>query len=386
MDLESRVKRWINWDPSGSGFDDPVDQEEILAVIGGGSWGTTLASLLACNFSRVNLCDKDAELCAEISEKHRNTKYLDDFEIPENIFPTTSIETALEGASIILIVTPSYAFREVASVACRLTQDNQPVVIATKGLEGNTGLLSIEVWREEQEAAGQKRYLDPLVLSGPTLARELCSGEPSVCVLAGQDLELVKAVKNKFMNPLLGITEWGDPLGVQAAAALKNVYAVACGLASGKSWGDNVTGSIIWRASVESATFIEALGGDPGVMSTPAGIGDMVATCISPKSRNHHLGRMIAGKDLDDNSVRGVTEGAHTAQEAMRRCRALELKLDLLESIWMMLSGKSQPRDVLNAVFAPIRTSPGSGNSCILSDADIVKKKWGLPDMGVVTE
>ncbi|MBN2168996.1 MAG: NAD(P)H-dependent glycerol-3-phosphate dehydrogenase [Actinobacteria bacterium] len=357
-----------------------------LAVIGGGSWGTTLAALLAGNFDRVNLCEKDEDVCRDIVENRENSKYLDDFKIPDNILPTSSAEIALEGASIILVATPSYASREVASSISGIVADNQPVVIATKGLEGNTGLLNVEVWREELEAAGHKNLIDPLVLSGPTLAREICSGLPSVCVLAGRDMDIVGNVKTRFTNPLLSIMEWGDPLGVQAAAALKNVYAVACGLASGMYWGDNVVGAIIWRGMEESARFISALGGDPAVVSTPAGIGDLVATCISPKSRNHHLGRMIAGKDLDDESVRGVTEGAHTAQEATRRCRSLGIKLELLDSIWLLLSGKSQPRDVLNAVFSPVYSSHVLEDSCIFDKPEAVTNKWSIPDMGVATE
>ncbi|MBN1289545.1 MAG: NAD(P)H-dependent glycerol-3-phosphate dehydrogenase, partial [Actinobacteria bacterium] len=361
---------------------DDEGSDGILAVIGGGSWGTTLAALLAGNFDKVNLCEKDEEVCRDIVENHENSKYLDDFKIPANIVPTTSAETALEGASIVLVATPSYASREVASGISGIVAENQPIVIATKGLEGNTGLLNVEVWREELAAAGHGR-IDPLVLSGPTLAREICSGLPSVCVLAGRDTDVVGTVKSRFTNPLLSITEWSDPLGVQAAAALKNVYAVACGLASGMYWGDNVVGSIIWRGMEESSRFIGALGGDPAVMSTPAGIGDLVATCISPKSRNHHLGRMIAGKDLDDESVRGVTEGAHTAQEAARRCRSLGIKLELLDSIWLLLSGKSQPRDVLNAVFSPVITSHVLEDGCIVDRPEAATNKWSIPDMGV---
>lgn len=320
-----------------------------LAVIGAGCWGTTLAALQSCNFSRVNIFTKEADACEEIARFHTNESYLDDFIIPRNVLPTTSLERALDGASVVVVAVPSHAVREVARNIKSISAERLPTVLATKGLEANTGLVSLEVWRQEVGYSARRGPRDAMVLSGPNLAREISRGLPAVSVLAGQDQVLVWRTARKLSQPLLSLVSYHDPLGVQASGALKNVYAIGCGMARGLGWGDNVTAAIIWRGLEETALFAEAMGGDPAVITTPAGLGDFIATCISPLSRNYDLGRSIAGAGKVNEEIRGVREGAQTAQEALRRSRSLGLKLDLLEAVWSVIAGAGQPKAVLAA-------------------------------------
>lgn len=366
--------------------DRAVNRGETLAVIGGGSWGTTLAAVEAANFTRVHLFMRNATACEEVVRFHVNERYLGAFKIPSNVFPTTSLEKAFEGASLVLVAVPSFASREIARSVKGIISEGLPVVLATKGLERITGRLSIEVWREEFGLSGKRSRMDPLVLSGPNIACEIRRGLPAVSVLAGCDGEVVARIHRMIAHPLLSLVEWNDPLGAQAAGALKNVYAIGCGLARGLAWGDNVVAAMIWRGMEETARFVGAVGGDPGVMSSPAGIGDLVVTCTSPVSRNNSLGRLIAGGSRGDENARGVTEGAQTAQEARRRCRLLGLRLQLLESIWSVLAGTGHPREVLEAACNPERPAVQAGSGRGLKRSGIKGAAWGIPGMGVAAE
>jgi glycerol-3-phosphate dehydrogenase (NAD(P)+) len=359
-----------------------------LAVIGAGCWGTTLAALQADNFSRVNLYTPERDVCEEIARFHSNERYIDDFLIPANVMPTTSLERALDRASMALVVVPSHAVRAVARDFKGLFADRLPVVLATKGLEKSTGLLSLEVWRQETGPAGRRGGRDPMVLSGPNLAAEICRGMPAVSMVAGQDASLVRRTVAMLSHPLLSLIAHHDPLGAQAAGALKNVYAVGCGIARGLGWGDNVMATLVWRGLEETARFVEKIGGDPAVMLTPAGVGDFVATCGSPLSRNHDLGRIIACYSQANEEVRGVREGAQTAQEALRRCWALGLELQLLKTVWSVMSGLEQPRAIIEAACGALRPEADAAG---LRNHTRRAEPWapglGLrPEMGVASE
>jgi glycerol-3-phosphate dehydrogenase (NAD(P)+) len=328
-------------------------EKSVLAVLGAGCWGTTLASLQAENFDQVNLFTPEDDVCEEISRSRTNTRYLDDLVIPESVTAYTDIQDACTGASVIVLAVPSHVVREVARGLMGMSLDQAAVVIATKGLETNTGKLSLEVWREEAATSGRKGPRDAMVLSGPNLAREIGRGVPAVSVLAGLCTNELASTRGLLSHRLLTLFCHHDPLGVQAAGALKNVYAVGCGIASGLSWGDNLMGAIIWRGLEETASFAEALGGHPSSMMTPAGIGDFVTTCTSPLSRNHDLGRILAGSGGPAEGVRGVREGAQTAQEASRRAHALGLELTLLEAVWSVMTGAEGPRAIMEAACHP---------------------------------
>jgi glycerol-3-phosphate dehydrogenase (NAD(P)+) len=358
-----------------------------LAVIGAGCWGTTLASLQADNFSRVNLFTPEVDVCEEIARFHTNERYMDDLIVPANVMPTTVLEHALDRASMAIVAVPSHAVRAVAADFKGLFADRLPVVLATKGLEKNTGLLSLEVWRQETGPATKRGGRDPMVLSGPNLAAEIYRGMPAVSMVAGHNASMVARAVDALTHPLLTLESHHDPLGAQAAGALKNVYAVGCGMAHGLGWGDNVIATLVWRGLEETARFVEKVGGDPAVMMTPAGVGDFVATCNSPLSRNHDLGRIIACRSQGSEEVRGVREGAQTAQEALRRCRALGLELRLLETVWSVMSGLERPRAIIEAACGARRRADAAGMRNRAGQAEPWSGGLGLrPEMGVASE
>ena len=371
-----------------------AEDADTLAVIGAGAWGTTLAALQASNFRRVNLYTQEADAAEEINRFHSNSRYLDDFVIPRNVLATCSIERAVTGASTIIAAVPSHASRDAARGTLAHAQKGTRVVLATKGLEKGTGLLSLEVWREELSALGspRRKHDDFLVLSGPNLAREVCRGMPAVSSIAGHDASEVRRAARALSHPLLTLIPYHDPVGAQVSGALKNVYAVGCGMASGLGWGDNATAAIVWRGLEETARFAAAVGGDPGVTATPAGVGDFLATCTSPLSRNHDLGRSIVGAGADE-AVRGVREGAQTAGEALRRGRSLGLEMCLLNAIWSVLAGARKPAAVLEAACGtPRRAACRRGSGFGLAPSPV--KSGGLllgcgqpaADLGVAAE
>lgn len=325
-------------------------ESDTLAVIGAGAWGTTLAAIQADNFRRVWMYTKDTWVPEEVARFHSNERYQEDLRLGANVFATASLQRAVLGASMALVVLPSFASREVAHTMSGLIEPGVPLVLATKGMERGSGLLSIEVWRQELGLARRQGRRDPLVLSGPNLAGEIARGLPSVSVLAGTDPASVRRAARRLSHPLLNLVEWLEPVGVQVVGALKNVYAVACGMAKGLNWGDNVTAALVWRGLDETGRLVEALGGDPAVIPTPAGIGDFLATCTSPSSRNYSLGMKLVLKDAR-GGARGVAEGATTAAEAVRRARGVGLELSLLEAVRDVMAGDAEPEHLLEALF-----------------------------------
>ena len=318
-----------------------------IAVIGDGAWGTTLTWLQASACHRVSLVVLEGTTAEEITKYHVNSRACGGLRLPSNIMAGTSIAEAVTRAAAVIVAVPSGALRPVARDVCE-AGCTSPVVIATKGMERGTGLLGVEVWREES----RRSRLDPLVLSGPHLAPEIAGGRPAVSVLAGVSSRRVNSAIKLLRRPGFSLYPWHDPLGAQCMGALKNVYAIACGMAAGLGWGANVSSAAIWRGLEEAREFALALGADPNVSGTPAGVGDFVATCTSPLSRNYGMGMGIARAD---GEVPGVREGEGAAIEASRRARSLGLELPLLESITAVLMNSGPPELVMEAATGQSR-------------------------------
>jgi len=334
----------MSTDSRGSDIDESRD---VLAVIGAGAWGTALAALEAPRFRRVDLFTPEASVVEEINRFHSNSARLPDLVLPSNVIATGRLEEAVRSASTVIIAVPSGAFREVARVVRPSCPRRARVVLATKGMETGTSMLSLEVWRELAAAEAGRRRRDALVLSGPNLAVEISRGMPAVSSIAGTDASEVRRAARDLSTGLLALVPFGDPLGAQAFGAMKNVYAIGCGMCAALSWGDNANAAILWRGLDETGRFARAIGATSAVVGTPAGAGDFVATCASPLSRNHDLGRVVAG--AGGGEVSGVREGASTALAARRRCRGLGLELPLLEAVCSVLLGERKPLAVLEA-------------------------------------
>ena len=293
-------------------------------VVGGGSFGTTIASLLAENDKRVALWVRRGEQAREINREHTNERYLTGFTLPAKVLATTNLESAVRAAPIIIVAIPTKSFREVAKSIGDYIQGDQVLVHATKGLEVDTFKRMSELLREETCC----RKIG--VVSGPNLAVEIMRGHPAGAVLASRYQEVIERVQGLFAGGRMRMYGGRDVIGTELGGAFKNIIALATGVSDGMGFGDNTKSLLMTRGLSEMVRFGVALGANILTFGGLAGIGDLMATCASPLSRNYRVGQgLAAGDRLDDIIERlgQVAEGVPTA--AAVHSQAIDLGLDM---------------------------------------------------------
>lgn len=286
-----------------------MSRQARVAVIGAGSWGTTVASLAAANTPTV-LWARREDLAGEIEERHTNEAYLPGLKLERGLRGTSSIEDAVATADVLVMAVPSHGFREVLEQAAPHLRPWVPVVSLVKGLERGTRLRMTEVIEEvvPGHPAG--------VLTGPNLAREVMTGHAAAAVVAMPDERVAMPLQGIFKAPLFRVYRSTDVVGAEVAGALKNVFAIAAGMSTGLGTGDNTRALVICRAIAEMTRLGVALGGDQLTFAGLAGMGDLLATCISPLSRNRTVGEQLAkGRSVDEitNEMNMVAEGIKTS-------------------------------------------------------------------------
>lgn len=305
-----------------------------VAVLGGGSFGTALATLLAEVKRRLIWWVRRPEQAEEINSRHTNHRYLPDCELPPNLRATADLEQAVCGTRVLLLVVPSKAFREVARQIGDGLGGDQILVHGTKGIELETFRRMSEVLREETCA------LKIGVLSGPNLAREILAGHPSGALLASRYDEVAEAVLPLFSGSRLRVYSGRDVVGTEVAGSFKNIIAIAAGVADGLGLGDNAKALLLTRGLSEMARFGVALGGEVMTFGGLAGVGDLMATCASPLSRNHQVGERLArGERLTDilSSMAQVAEGVPTTRSVHHKARQLGLELPIVRAVHGLL-------------------------------------------------
>lgn len=289
-----------------------------VAVVGAGSWGTTIASLVAEN-AEVALWARDPELAAEIERTHTNPRYLPTLELTASVHATSDLHSACTGAKAIVMAVPSHGFRAVLEKAAPVIDADTPIISVSKGVEQGTALRMTEVVAEvlpdhREECIG--------VLTGPNLAREVAEGQPTASVIAIGEQAIATDLQALFMTRTFRVYTNPDVIGCEIAGALKNVIAIATGVAAGLKYGDNARAALMTRGLAELARLGIALGGDPLTFAGLAGMGDLIATCTSEKSRNRHVGVELGrGRSLDDI----VAEGNMVAEGVKSTAAVLEL-------------------------------------------------------------
>jgi glycerol-3-phosphate dehydrogenase (NAD(P)+) len=320
---------------------------EKIAVIGGGSWGSAIAILLAKNGYRVSLRDISEEQVIEINEERSNSKYLPEVKFPENIVATTDLEEAIRDASTVVVVVPSHAIREVAQEVKGLLAEDIIIVSATKGIEEETFLRMSEVLKDELRSQLRDNIA---VLSGPSHAEEVSKGIPTTTVVASRDRELAEKVQDIFISDTFRVYTNPDILGVELGGALKNVIAIAAGISDGLGYGDNTKAALITRGLTEIKRLGGALGADPMTFAGLSGMGDLVVTCASQHSRNRRLGIKIGkGKSLEQalDEMNMVAEGVKTTRAAYFLAREVEVEVPIINQAYQVLfSGKDPQRGV----------------------------------------
>jgi glycerol-3-phosphate dehydrogenase (NAD(P)+) len=284
-----------------------------VAVLGGGSWGTTVAHLCAKKAPTL-LWARSEESVEDVNGSHRNRRYLPDHELDPSLRATTDLAEALGSADLVVMGIPSQAFRETLRQAVPHIRPWVPVVSLTKGLELDTGMRMTEV--VHQELPGH-----PVgVLTGPNLAKEIMDGAATASVLAMQDDAVAESLQELFASEAFRVYTNDDLVGCELGGVFKNVIAIAAGMADGMGTGDNTRAALITRGLAEITRIGVAYGGSPLTFSGLAGMGDLIATCISPQSRNRTVGQKL-GEGMAIDAV--ITEMNQVA-EGVKSCRAVQ--------------------------------------------------------------
>ncbi len=284
-----------------------------VAVLGSGSWGTTVASLLAWRNDAL-IWARDSTTAGEINDHSKNSKYLDGYDLNPNLRATDDLAEACAHADVLVMGVPSHVFREVLVEAKPMIRPWIPIVSLTKGLESGTKLrmtqLVTEIFPGHPVAA----------LTGPNLAKEIMAGCAAASVIATEDPSVGAQLQRIFATPLFRVYRNHDIVGCELGGALKNVIALATGIAQGLSVGDNTRSMVITRGLAELSLLGVALGGEAQTFAGLAGMGDMIATCISPQSRNRYVGEQLGkGRSLED-----ILDEMSMVAEGVKACRSVE--------------------------------------------------------------
>ena len=313
-----------------------------IAVLGGGSFGTVLANLAASNGYSVSLWVRDSEQALRINSEGANTTYHPELKLSENIEATDSLEEVLKDASMVFIATPSIIFQQIIQRISNLIEDDSYLISCTKGILGKP-------FRPLSEVITEKVGNTLGVLSGPNLAKEIADNKVAGSVIASSDNELINSVKSVLSSQTFKIYSSNDMQGVEFAGALKNIYAIICGMADSLKVGENAIGLILTRSMAEMSRFAVAKGANPITFLGLAGMGDLVATCTSKLSRNYQLGYNLGkGMKIDKakEKIGQVAEGIRTLEVIKNESIELDIKMPLVESLYNIIYLDSSP-DVL---------------------------------------
>jgi len=315
-----------------------------VAVLGGGSFGTVLANLAASNDYKVSLWVRDAEQALRINSEGANTSYHPELKLSDNIQATEDLNEVMRDASIIFIATPSIIFEQIMNRISELIDNKAYVISCTKGILENP-------FRSMTDVIQNKIKNDVGVLSGPNLAKEIAQNKIAGTVIASNNEDLIKLVKDTLSSKTFKIFSSNDIQGVELGGALKNIYAIICGLADSLGVGENALGLILTRSMAEMSRFAVAKGANPVTFLGLSGMGDLVATCTSTLSRNYQLGHNLGtGMGLDDakDNVGQVAEGIRTLEAIRNESISLDLKMPLIESLYNIIYKKSSPDSLIN--------------------------------------
>jgi glycerol-3-phosphate dehydrogenase (NAD(P)+) len=312
-----------------------------VAVLGAGSWGTTLANLLAKKGQVVRLWAYEPEVVAAINREHRNTVFLPKVELAPELRAFADPREAIQGADVILSVAPSHAVRSVVTRLGGAVRPGMLVVSATKGIEPESLELMSEVLSSEL------RSPRVAVLSGPSFAEEVCQDQPTAVVAAAGDLATAGEVQQIFATNRFRVYSNQDVVGVELGGALKNVIAIAAGILEGLGLGNNPRAALVTRGLAEMTRLGVAMGADPLTFAGLAGMGDLILTTTGALSRNRALGIALAqGESLHAYTAahRTVAEGVNTAKAATQLARKHGVELPITEQVCAVLFEGKPPR------------------------------------------
>jgi len=316
-----------------------------IAVLGAGSWGSTFAKVLADGGNDVVIWARRSEVAREISETNRNSDYLPGINLPRSVGATDRLTLALEGASQVYLAVPSQHLRQNLADASALIDSNALVVSLMKGVEASSGLRMSEVIHEVGAIAHERIA----VVSGPNLALEIAREQPTAAVASSSSLETARAVASASTNSYFKTFINDDVVGTEFGGVLKNLIAVAVGIADGVGYGENTKASIITRGLAEISAFAAAFGAKPQTMSGLAGLGDLIATCESPLSRNNTAGRLLGqGHSFTDvvRTMNQTAEGLAAVAPVLALAKSKGIAMPIVTQVGQVLAGERDPREL----------------------------------------
>jgi|TARA_B100002052_G_scaffold204241_1_gene186502 glycerol-3-phosphate dehydrogenase (NAD(P)+) len=312
-----------------------------VAVVGGGSWGTTVAHLVSHN-ALTKLWCRDSEVAASINQYHKNLRYLPDFNLADNLRASVDLEEVLHDADIALVAIPSQSFREVLCQMKPYLQDGTPILSLAKGLEQGSTFTMTQVVNEElpENPTG--------VLSGPNLAQEVLQGFATASVLAMANESDSEQIHKVFLTENFRVYTSTDVRGCELGGAFKNVLALAAGMTTGLGTGDNTIAAVITRGLAELTRLGEAMGARRETFSGLAGLGDLIATSFSAKSRNRFVGEQLGkGKLLDEviSHMDNVAEGVMTAPVVSQLAKEYKVETPITDQVSAVVNGSISASD-----------------------------------------
>ncbi len=319
-------------------------RKEVAAVLGGGSFGTAIASILGENGHETRLWVRDPETAAAINLDRENRRYLPGAELPAGVSATEELSEALENATLVFVAVPSQAFQKVLVQASPWVSDEVMVVSCTKGIHADGFLLMSEVLRRQWPHARIG------VLSGPNLAREIMERKFSGSVIASEDSGLCQRIQDALSCAYFRVYDSPDTYGVELGGALKNIYAIATGMAAAMGVGDNTRGLLITRSLAEMSRFANRLGGNPISFLGLAGVGDLIVTCSSSLSRNYRVGYLVGeGRSLEQalEELGQTAEGVNTVALVVEKARELGVYMPIADGLHRILFDGEPLRGVI---------------------------------------
>ncbi len=319
-----------------------------IGLLGGGSWGTTVASLTARN-APTKMWARNQQTVDDINNNHMNQKYLPGAKLTPSLSATTSIEEAIHDADVLVMGVPSQSFRGVLERAKPFIRPWIPIVSLSKGLEQGTKMRMTEII--ESVMPGHPAG----ALTGPNLAREIMAGQAAAGVIAMVDDTIADELKKVFKTGLFRVYTNDDVVGCELGGALKNVIAIAAGMSDGAGAGDNTRAAIITRGLAELTRLGVAMGGKPETFAGLAGMGDLVATCSSTQSRNRTVGFNLGkGRSLDEiiNEMSMVAEGVKTCGVVRELAREYNVEMPITEEMYKVINEGNTVKDAFRGLIA----------------------------------
>jgi glycerol-3-phosphate dehydrogenase (NAD(P)+) len=313
-----------------------IDKKQV-AVLGGGSFGTVLANIAASNGHEVRLWVRDAEQALRINSEGSNATYHPELKLSDNISASEDLESVVSNAEYILVATPSLIFEQIIDRLEPYIDSSVSIISCTKGIQPDPFRTMTEIILHH---LGSIIGNQVGVLSGPNLAKEIAEQKIAGTVIASSNSELTSSIKLILSSPTFKVFSSSDIQGVELAGALKNIYAICCGISHAKNVGENALGFIITRSMAEMSRFAVAKGANPITFLGLSGMGDLMATCTSKLSRNFQLGEIIA-RDISlleaKELVGQVAEGARTLEVVYKEAQKIQVSMPMVESLYNIL-------------------------------------------------